>query len=242
MIRLFTIRALIAGLKRAISLSEKLSPATWQFIATFNIVLFLCLLIYPVPVTQDYKVAHIQIDNSNSVSRLDDDMLIYSTYLSGDMLLPTNYVRTYSATPIISLMEWKTYDLTWSASYWGVFHTRCDTVIVGSETLLRGDPFNPIPFFREPPTVFGWEAPKREDWQQTILFWANLFSLVASPIISAAAMIFAWISLHRRRAEALLMRLELEKRRLEIEQLRLELERARREYEEHKPAIVVVSS
>jgi hypothetical protein len=113
---------------------------------------------------------------------------------------------------------------------------------------LRQQTFDPLDlgrhFRREVTNFVQVSAPERTDFKHTILFWLSLIGMVVSPISTVVTLLFAWITLHRKRAEELLMRLELEKRRLEIEQLRLDLERARREHEESNaasPKIVLLS-
>ncbi len=82
--------------------------------------------------------------------------------------------------------------------------------------------------------------PESRDFKKDILFWVSLFGLIVSPITSITTLILTWISLHRRRAEEILMRLELQKRQLEIEQLRIELERARLEVEKQRTGLIII--
>jgi hypothetical protein len=97
-------------------------------------------------------------------------------------------------------------------------------------------------FVQNPPVAAGQTSqPERTDDKKEFLFWVSLFGMIASPITSIATLVFTWISLHRKRSEEILMRLELQKRQLEIEQLRLEIERARLEADKQKPNLVIVS-
>jgi hypothetical protein len=84
-------------------------------------------------------------------------------------------------------------------------------------------------FFRSnsQPIYVVWPNPT--SYTNSLIFWASLLGMIVSPISTIVNLILLWISTHRRKAEALLMRLEVEKRRLEIEQLRLELENMRQQ-------------
>lgn len=106
-----------------------------------------------------------------------------------------------------------------------------------SPSSLKPDPRDFWKFLpKPPPATVKVSAPESNDFKQNLLFWVSLFGLIVAPITGIVTAILAWISLHRRRAEALLMRLELERQRLEIEKLRFELERARKEYDESNAA------
>jgi hypothetical protein len=80
---------------------------------------------------------------------------------------------------------------------------------------------------------------KAERYDNSLIFWASLLGMIVSPISTIISLVLLWISTHRRKAEALLMRLEVEKRRLEIEQLRLELENMRQQTT-RPPALLIV--
>ncbi|HEU0143207.1 MAG TPA: hypothetical protein VFQ47_00335 [Nitrososphaera sp.] len=84
--------------------------------------------------------------------------------------------------------------------------------------------------------------PESNGFKKDLLFWVSLFGLIVSPITSITTILFTWISLHRKRAEEILLHLELQKRELEIQQLQIELERSRLEAEKQKSGLIVVTS
>lgn len=84
-------------------------------------------------------------------------------------------------------------------------------------------------FFRSasPPIQVVWTEP--DNYEKSLIFWVSVFGMIVSPISTIITLILTWISLHRRRAESILLRLEVEKQKLEIEKLRIEVERMRLE-------------
>lgn len=78
--------------------------------------------------------------------------------------------------------------------------------------------------------------------RQDLLFWTSLFSLIGSLITSIANIVFAWISLHRRRADEITLRLRIQERDQEIQQLKIALEKAHQKAEADFPGIIIVSS
>ncbi len=97
-------------------------------------------------------------------------------------------------------------------------------------------------FEREPVKVEPATPLEFTDSQRRVLFWITLFGMIVSPLTSIATATLAWIAFHRKRAEALLLTLELEKRRLEVKHLRLELVRAKEEREKSEtvPSKIVI--
>lgn len=95
-------------------------------------------------------------------------------------------------------------------------------------------------FFRSnsPPIQVLWTAP--DNYEKSLIFWMSVFGMIVSPISTILTLVLTWISLHRRRAEGILLRLEVEKQKLEIEKLRLEVERMRLEPTRQTASLLIV--
>jgi hypothetical protein len=197
---LYVLAFFIPVWKRAIAISDKLHPKTWEFLT-------LCSLI----------------------------LLIASFCVGGILLtgeLPAVNQRTTSAR---------------SSSEPVQRFARGGVTSLGLEEarlrLLDYDSpgFRKL-FEREPVRAAPVAAPELSGFQKKLMFWAGLLGMLVSSLTSIVTTTLAWIAFHRKRAEALLLTLELEKRRLEIKHLRLELEQAKEEHDRAKavPSKIVI--
>jgi hypothetical protein len=80
-----------------------------------------------------------------------------------------------------------------------------------------------------PNVIVQMAAPEDKNPHTSKLFWISLCGMIVSSFTSITTLVLTWISLHRKKAEGILMKFEIEKRQLEIAQLRIDLEKARRE-------------
>jgi len=226
MVLLLTIRTAIAIWKRAIAVSDRLSPATWILLACCSALLF----------THSY----LTITSGNEIR-------VYQKTGAISITVPPS-VEAMQKSKLRKPLEL----ITLQSGSAPKANTNSSVRIHGSRDRSFNFSLAPRPqlpdfdrYLKRLPTIAPQIAPpKPSDFKADLLFWLSLFGIIISPITSVATITFAWISLHRKRAEAILMSLEIQKRELEIEQLRIELERARREYEESNassPKIILLS-
>jgi hypothetical protein len=116
---------------------------------------------------------------------------------------------------------------------------RNDSTAIATQLPLD-NPFRIKRFVPNLPVMVQTTTPDDNDFQKTLMFWASLFGMIVTAVSSLATILFTWISLHRKRAEEILLRLQIQRQQLELEQLRIEIERA--QWEQRKPGIVLVTS
>jgi hypothetical protein len=237
MVILFALKIFIVAWKWALRASRRFSLRALKILTacSFALLILSCWGWYEARRIDEYEVRYraLRIDKSEARYRA---LLSDESYWSARLTYPNGF----------SLEEWR-------MGTGGDGFVAC--IMFGAHggpyyevKLYQGptyDPFDPRELFRQiPVNLVQVSAPERHDFQHSILFWLSVIGMVVSPISTIATLLFTWITLHRRRAEELLMRLEMEKHRLRIEQLRLELERARREHEESAaaaPRIILLS-
>lgn len=82
-------------------------------------------------------------------------------------------------------------------------------------------------FWRVPTIIFQVAPEGGTSPGKGLLYWLQVFGIFSAALTAFTGQVMMWIALHRKRSEALLLRLDIEKRKLEIEQLKVALEQAR---------------
>lgn len=227
---LFVLALFISVWKRAIAISDELRPKTWKVLTLCSLTLLIVSLCSGV-LLRESRVITNQPTNSTHPS--------------------TELVKTSSPLNLINFQQGATPDTHSGASVQvhgsrdRAFNFSLSTEF-SSGRAQAGSLNLALPSFRRffestPIRIEQVTSPEHSGFKKDLLFWVTIFGMVVSPISTVATILLTWISLHRRRAEELLMRLELEKRKLEIEQLRLELEMARLEADNQKSRLIVVA-
>lgn len=232
---LFILALFIAVWKRAIAVSDKLRPRTWELLTFLSLVFFIVSLygsafligsqVIPKPPTASLNPPPEPNPPSNS----------------GDSRNPLR---------LIPLQQGVTPDVNNGAgiqvhgSRDRAFNFSFSTERAQAASLTHNLPGFRKFFERTPTRIDQVTPPEHGDPKKDLLFWIALFGMIVSPITSIATAVLTWIALHRKRAEEILLRLELDKRRLEIRHLQLELKRAEDEYDKSKtvPSKIVILS
>lgn len=229
MVVLFALKIFIAVWRLALRASRRFSVRTLRILTAYSVALFI-LSCWGLHLYEDaqQKLRH----------ELSPEIISISACI------------VYSFPPYLHELVVESGDPDWAEEFSAAGYVMISAHMVAPAELyaLRRQTFDPLDlgrhFRREMTNFVQVSAPERTDFKHTILFWLSLIGMIVSPISTVITLGFTWITLHRRRAEELLMRLEMEKYRLEIEQLRLDLERARREHEESdaaSPRIILLS-
>ena len=243
MVRLLAVRASIAALKRAISLSDRHKPATWELLSIGFAALFVLASWSALQFNAAFVIdTHIIVDNKIALEpeRGTSGLAFYSlgysnqdkVYLfnfehdpTGDCVnfamsgySPRRSALASAAKPL--LMGTHLYRDSMRLALTSVEDARFTMREPGLPDLER--------FFRQSPTVI-YQASSEGGGSlgKELAYWAQIFGVAFTVLIAFAAQVLMLIGLHRKRAEATLLRLEIEKRRLEIEQLKIALALAR---------------
>jgi hypothetical protein len=241
MLGLLAINALIIVWKRAIRISDKLKPATWEVLAISQAALFVLSIWGLQELQKPQKM--IPLNSGYCVSHIDHVALI-----DGSNSLPVYSDMFEDAPWAISPYTWGPSWVDYPATQTTVFLWNAQSVQFYAPGLAPGSPGIEFPnldrfFDRKPTVVVQLSSPEEGGLKKTLLFLAYLFGTlgaIVTPFMGLAAITFGWIRLHRTRREAILMLLEIEKRKLEIEQLRLELERSRQNPPSPPPSLIII--
>jgi hypothetical protein len=254
MVRLLAVRALTAVLKRAIILSARLKPATWQLCSIFSAAMFV-LSVWGI---RESQRPHTQ-SSANTISppvvglrKVEGAsphryaLIIGNSNYQDDVVSPISL----DVDTIRAVLEQQSFQVSLVTSlskahigfpnihgrnvapptffYYSGHGVKTDYLAdIGFASRFSELP-SPVRFFKKAPTIIFQSSPEGgNSFKREVLFWASLAGLLVSPLVGVGMLALGWIGLHRKRVEGTLLRLEIEKRRLEIEQLKIALEKAR---------------
>jgi hypothetical protein len=251
MIMLAAITASVWIWKHAIRTSGRLSPNSWKLL-TFISVEVLILSVWGLEhsthkLEPRNNVVRIWTDASASTrpsdAKFEARTMTNNIDLCGYCFSPFTVNTSTSlkaaftvqaASPIIAAYSWDTNGNATSQPFSGTM-TGTNFITGGTQVFFADTGnteigYSPIRWIsRANLPIIGVVSTEPDNYQKHMIFWMSVFGMIVSPISTILTLILTWISLHRRKAEGILLRLEIEKQKLEIEKLRLEVERMRLE-------------
>lgn len=235
MVRLTAVRASIAALKRALSLSNRLKPSTWELLAIFSAALFV-LSVWSFRESQQPRVPRGGNSLAPQIAEFSLDRIELAHFslrvaeIAGpddDNLYSIIVDNSWSSAPASTIKPWMLIQgYSHTAFAWGGIDSTESTAFARRESAL--DLRGLWRSFRQAPTVI--YQPASEGGTSSgkeLVYWVQIFGILFTALMAFTAQTMMWIGLHRKRVEGTLLLLDIEKRRLEIEHLKITLEQAR---------------